>query len=104
MKLYANDRLDCILAECSRAENARRDAGLDPFGAMVQFVVRRRKSPANWDSCRVITGVVGRVIGELRSPHPCGEKGEWLVDVRVTDVRRALGPRPCGERTGDATK
>lgn len=49
----------------------------------IQITIRRKKSPANWDRVRIMTGVVGRCIGEV-------EPGRYLVDVPLDRLRAAL--------------
>lgn len=71
-----------LLAECDRAEKARRDAGLDPADAMIQITVRSVR-PKNWERVRLMRDLYGRCVGEL-------PRGRWLIDVLARDVRRAV--------------
>ena len=50
----------------------------------IQVVVERKRPPKNWDRVRWVPGVYGRCIGEVRP-------GEYLIDLPLADVARAIG-------------
>lgn len=82
--MLTNDKL---LAECARVEASRRDAGLDPAGAMILVTIWRARPPTNWARVLVRRGIYGRYIGEA-GPH------KWMIDVNASDVRRAVEATP----------
>lgn len=80
------------LAECARVERCRTDASLPKAGAMITLHMRCGRSlrRREWSGVAVMTGVRGRVIGEIEPRY-------YLIEVFASDVRAALAPGSAKE-------
>ena len=60
-----------------------RKAAKDAPGDYLQLVIKRDRAPTNWLKVRVLPGLYGRCVGEVR-------KGHFLIDTLVEDIQRVL--------------